>query len=158
MLQHNLPHWKRGLQGELAALYQGATKAVHNKLSRNVSCLLVCSSRLRVQESDQQYCPMACPNGHLPISFYHNVQQLPLPCIPGALTNACLLQLALLPALCLPAAAGKQQELDELWEREVQGIRALAAHLLQLETARLDEERARLDQERAKLDHLLASW
>ena len=44
MLQHNLPHWRRGLQGELAALYQAATRAVQDKLSRNVSCLLVCSS------------------------------------------------------------------------------------------------------------------
>ena len=44
LLQHNLPHWRWGLQGELAALYQGATRAVQDKLSRNVSCLLICSS------------------------------------------------------------------------------------------------------------------
>ena len=86
------------------------------------------------------------------------MQQLPLPCIPDATTHSCLLQLALLPTLCLPAAAKKQLELDELWEREVLGIRALATHLLQLETIRLDEERARLDEERAKLDQLIASW
>ena len=44
MLQHNLPHWKQGLQGELAALYQGTTRAVQDKLTCNVSCLLICSS------------------------------------------------------------------------------------------------------------------
>ena len=44
MLQHNLPQWRRGLQGELAALYQGTTRAVQDKLSHNVSCLLICSS------------------------------------------------------------------------------------------------------------------
>ena len=86
------------------------------------------------------------------------MQQLPLPSISDASTNPCLLQLALLPTLCLPAATEKQQELDKLWEKEVQGIRALATHLLQLETARLDEARARVDQERAKLDQLMASW
>ena len=78
------------------------------------------------------------------------MQQFTLPCIPDALTNFLLLQLALLP-LCLPASTEKQSKLDELWEREVQGIRALATHLLQL-------ERARLDQERARLDHQLALW
>ena len=83
------------------------------------------------------------------------MQQLPS---PQALTHSCLLQLALLPSLCLPAAADKQQELDELWEREVQGTRALAVHLLQLETARLDKRRARLDRERAKLDQQIAAW
>ena len=75
-----------------------------------------------------------------------------------ASTNCCLLQLALLPSLCLPAPAEKQQQLDDLWEREVQGTRALAAHLLQLETTRLDEARARVDQERAQLDQLFAEW
>ena len=84
------------------------------------------------------------------------MQQLPLPCIPDVST--CLLQLALLPILCLPASSDKQQELDELWEREVQGIRALATHLLQLEAAQLDEERARLDHEKAQLDQLIALW
>ena len=44
VIQQSLPNWKRGLQGELAALYQGASKAVQGKLSRNVSCLLSCSS------------------------------------------------------------------------------------------------------------------
>ena len=44
MLQHNLPQWRQGLHGELAALYQGASRAVQNVLSRNVSCLLICSS------------------------------------------------------------------------------------------------------------------
>ena len=44
VLQHNLPYWKRGLQGELAALYQGTTRAVQDKLSHNVSCRLLCSS------------------------------------------------------------------------------------------------------------------
>ena len=86
------------------------------------------------------------------------MQQRPLPCIPDASSNSCLLQLALLPTLCLPAPAEKQRELDELWEREVQGITALATRLLQLERARVDEERARLEQERAKLHHLIASW
>ena len=81
-----------------------------------------------------------------------------MPCIPDGSTNSFLLQLALLPNLCLPASTEKQQELDELQEREVQGIRALATHLLQLETARLDEERASLDQERVKLDQQAASW
>lgn len=103
---------------------------------------------------------MTCHNGHLfrLTEDHHRAQQLPLPCIPAASTNSCLLQLALLPSLCLPASTKKQQELDDLWEREVQGITALATHLLQLETARLDEERARLDQERAKLDQQMAPW
>ena len=86
------------------------------------------------------------------------MQQLPLTGISDASTRSCLLQLALLPSLCLPAPAEKQQQLDDLWEREVQGTRALAAHLLQLETARLDEARARVDQERAQIDQLIASW
>ena len=86
------------------------------------------------------------------------MQQLPLPCISDASTRSCHLQLALLPTLCLPAAVEKQQELDELWDREVQGIRALATHLLQLEAAQLDEERARLDHEKAQLDQLIALW
>ena len=86
------------------------------------------------------------------------MQQRPLPCTPDASTNSCLLQLALLPTLCLPAPTEKQQELDELWEREVQGIRALARHLLQLEMARIDKERARLEQERAELNQQIASW
>ena len=92
------------------------------------------------------------------VSSCQSMQQLPWPCVSAASTNFFLLQLALLPSLCLPAAAEKQRELDELWEREVQGIRALATHMLQLEAAQLDKERARLDQEKAQLDQLFASW
>ena len=34
MLQHNLPRWRRGLQGHLAALYQGATSAAGQAVSQ----------------------------------------------------------------------------------------------------------------------------
>ena len=40
----------------------------------------------------------------------------------------------------------------------MQGIRALATHLMQREAAQLDEETARLDKKRTKLDQQIASW
>ena len=44
-----------------------------------------------------------------------------------------MLQLKLLPGLCLPALhTATGAALDMIWEREVSGIRSLAKHLLQL--------------------------
>ena len=120
-----------GLPAILAERYTSTSKEVQDKLRENVSLLINsdCShGRCFDDQSEEQF------QNQTNIIYMHCCLAVHAskPLEHSGL-GVCVLQLKLLPGLCLPAPDTETGvALDIIWEREVSGIRLLAKHLLQL--------------------------